>query len=263
MTSLFDLSGQVALITGASRGIGRAIALEMARHGARVVVSSRKLAACEAVVEEIESLGGEAMAVACHVGDKAELQQLVDATFARYGRIDCLVCNAAVNTHFGPSLGMSDDSYDKIMDTNVRSTFWLCNMVLPQMADRREGTVILLASVAGLAGNGKIGVYGMSKAATMQLARNLAVEWGRHNVRINCIAPGVVRTDFARALWSDERLYQRLIEQYPLRRIGAPRDVAGVAVFLASRASDWMTGQTLVIDGGGAIMGPENAIDPS
>ncbi len=263
MTSLFDLTGQVALITGASRGIGRAIAIEMARHGAKVVVSSRKLAACEAVVEEIENEGGEALAVACHVGDKAQLQSLVDTTLQHFGRIDTLVCNAAVNTHFGPSLDISDESFDKIMQTNVRSAFWLCNLVLPQMADRRDGTIILLGSVAGLAGNSKIGVYGISKAATMQLTRNLAVEWGPHNVRINCIAPGVVRTEFARALWADPKLHQRLIQQYPLQRIGEPRDVAGAAVFLASRASDWMTGQTLVLDGGGGISGPENSQDPS
>jgi NAD(P)-dependent dehydrogenase (short-subunit alcohol dehydrogenase family) len=259
--SLFDLSGKVALITGSTRGIGKAIAVEMARHGARVTVSSRKEDACAAVAAEITAAGGEALPFACNIGRKGDLQALVSETLARWRQIDILVCNAAINPYFGPAIGVSDDAFDKIMNTNVRSNFWLCNMVVPQMAARKDGAVIIVSSVAGLSGNGMIGVYGISKAADMQLARNLAVEWGPHNVRVNCLAPGVVRTDFARALWSDPRLYEQLVRQYPLRRIGEPEDIAGAAVFLASRAGAFMTGQTLVLDGGGLVSGPEHALD--
>ncbi len=258
---MFDLTGKVALITGSTRGIGKAIAVAMAAAGARVTVSSRKEDACQAVAAEITAAGGEALPFACNIGRKAELQALVDATLARFGQIDVLVCNAAINPYFGPALGVSDDAFDKIMNTNVRSNFWLCNMVVPQMAGRKDGAVVIVSSVAGLAGNGKIGVYGISKAAELQLARNLAVEWGPHNVRVNCLAPGVIRTDFAKALWSDPKLYEQLVRQYPLRRIGEPEDVAGAAVFLASAAGRFMTGQTLVIDGGGSVSGPENALE--
>jgi NAD(P)-dependent dehydrogenase (short-subunit alcohol dehydrogenase family) len=258
---LFDLSGKVALITGSTRGIGKAIAVEMAKHGARVTVSSRKAEACQEVAAEIAAAGGEALPFACNVGRKAELQALVDETLARWGRIDVLVCNAAINPYYGPAAGITDEAFDKVMNTNVRSNFWLCNMVLPQMAERRDGAVIIVASVAGVSGNGKIGVYGISKAADMQLARNLAVEWGPHNIRVNCLAPGVVRTDFARALWSNEKLYNQLIRQYPLRRIGEPEDIAGAAVFFASAAGRFVTGQTLVMDGGGTISGAESAFE--
>ena len=259
--SLFDLSGKVALITGSTRGIGKAIAEQMASMGAKVTVSSRKKEACIAVAAEITASGGEAFPFACNIGRKAELQALVDATVAKFGRIDVLVCNAAINPYFGPALGVSDEAFDKIMGTNVKSNFWLCNMVVPQMATRREGAVIIVSSVAGLSGNSMIGVYGISKAADMQLARNLAVEWGPHNVRVNCLAPGVIRTDFARALWEDPRLHEQLVRQYPLRRIGEPDDVAGAAVLLASAAGRFITGQTLVIDGGGSVSGPENSLD--
>jgi NAD(P)-dependent dehydrogenase (short-subunit alcohol dehydrogenase family) len=257
--SIFDLSGKVALITGSTRGIGKAIATQMSAHGARVVVSSRKEDACAAVAAEITAAGGEALAHACNIGRKPDLQGLVDATLAKWARIDILVCNAAVNTHFGPSLDVPDEAFDKIMNTNVRSNFWLCNLVLPQMAERRDGVVIIVSSVAGLTGNDRLGTYGLSKAADMQLARNLAVEWGPRNIRANCLAPGVIRTDFARALWSDPQTYARLIRRYPLRRIGEPDDVAGAAVFLASRAGNFISGQTLVIDGGGTISGSESA----
>lgn len=259
--SMFDLSGKVALITGSTRGIGKAIAVEMARQGAKVTVSSRKADACAAVAAEISANGGEALPFACNIGRKPELQALVDATLARWGRIDILVCNAAINPYFGPSAEIPDEAFDKVMATNVRSNHWLCNMVVPQMAARRDGAVIIISSIAGLIGNTKLGIYGISKAADMQLARNLAVEWGPFNVRANCIAPGVVRTDFARALWTDPVLYAQLVKHYPLRRIGEPEDIAGAAVFFASNAGRFVTGQTLVMDGGGTISGAENAPD--
>lgn len=250
MPSLFDLSGQVAVITGSSRGIGRAIAERMAEHGARVVVSSRKADACEAVAEAIRARGGEALVAPCNISRKEELQGLVDATLARWGRIDALVCNAAVNPHFGPSAGIPDDAWDRIMASNIRSNHWLCNMALPGMAERGAGSVVVVSSIAGLRGSTSLGAYGISKAADMQLVRNLAVEWGPRGIRANCIAPGLVRTDFARALWEDPANLARRTRDTPLQRIGEPDEIAGAAVFLASRAGSFMTGQTIVIDGG-------------
>jgi NAD(P)-dependent dehydrogenase (short-subunit alcohol dehydrogenase family) len=251
--SLFDLQGKVAVVTGSSRGIGRAIAERLAEHGARVVVTSRKLDACEEVVKAIKGAGGEAFAHACNIGRKEELQALVNAAIQKWGGIDVLVCNAAVNPYFGPSIDMPDDAYDKVMNSNVRSNFWLCNMVLPQMVGRGGGSIIVISSVAGLIGSPSLAVYGLSKAADMALVRNLCVEWGPKNIRANCIAPGLVRTDFARALWENPDTYAHTVKAYPLRRIGEPDEIAGAAVFLAGPSGSFMTGQTLVIDGGGVI----------
>jgi NAD(P)-dependent dehydrogenase (short-subunit alcohol dehydrogenase family) len=255
--SMFELSGKVALVTGSSRGIGKAIAVQMAAHGARVVISSRKAESCEAVAAEIGATGGTAMAHACHVGHKEELRALVDATLAKWGRIDIVVCNAAANPHFGPSITLSDEAFDKVIHTNLRSNLWLCNMTLPAMAERQDGVVIIVSSVAGLIGSANLGAYGISKAADMQLARNLAVEWGPHNIRVNCIAPGVIRTHFAKALWADPQRAAALARRYPLRRLGEPDDVAGIAVMLAARSGNFITGQTVVVDGGGLISGGE------
>ncbi len=254
---LFSLDGKVAVVTGASRGIGKAIAQQLAARGARTVVASRKLESCEAVAAEINAAGGTACALACHIGHKAELQALVDATLARWGQIDVLVCNAAVNPVFGPSAKVSDEAFDKVMRTNLYSTVWLCNMVLPGMAQRRDGAVIIISSVGGLVGSASLGAYCISKAADMQLARNLAVEWGPHNVRVNCIAPGIIRTQFSRALWADPARAAGFARMNPLRRLGEPEDVAGAAVLLASRAGNYITGQTLVVDGGALIGGNE------
>jgi NAD(P)-dependent dehydrogenase (short-subunit alcohol dehydrogenase family) len=254
---MFDLSGKVALITGSSRGIGKAIAVQMAAHGARVVISSRKTESCEAVAGEIRAAGGTAMARACHVGHKQELQALVDATLAQWGRVDIVVGNAAANPHFGPSVTLSDQAFEKVIHTNLRSNLWLCNMTLPAMAERKDGVVIIVSSVAGFIGSANLGAYGISKAADMQLARNLAVEWGPHNIRVNCIAPGIIRTHFSQALWADPQRAAAFARMNPLRRLGDPDDVAGVAVLLASRAGDFITGQTLVVDGGGLIGGGE------
>ena len=247
---LFRLDGKVAVVTGASRGIGRAIAERLAEHGARVVVSSRKLEACQQVVDAIRARGGEAVARVCHIGRKEDLQALVSSTEAEWGGIDVLVCNAAVNPYFGPAAGMSDEAFDRVMAANVRSTFWLANMALPGMAERGGGSVIIISSVGGFQGSNKIGAYNISKAAEMQIARNIAIEWGRQGIRANCIAPGLVRTDFARALWEDPAILARTVKHSPLGRIGEPDEIAGAAVFLASPASGFMTGQTIVIDGG-------------
>ena len=250
---MIDLKGKVALITGSSRGIGKAIAEQYAAHGARVVISSRKAEACEQVARELTDQGFEAIAVPCHIGDKGELQKLVDATMKQWGRIDVLVANAATNPVYGTMAELSDEAYDKIMNTNVKSTWQLCNMVLPQMAERGDGAVILLSSIAALRGNTVIGCYGMSKAAEAALARNLALEWGPHNIRINSIAPGLVKTDFAKALWEDPERLKRVENETPLRRIGEPDDIAGVALFLGSRMGAYVTAQTIVADGGETV----------
>ena len=250
MPPLFDLTGQVAVITGASRGIGRAIALRMAEHGARVVVSSRKLEACNAVVAEIQAQHGQAIAHACNIAHKPELQSLVDRALQAYGRIDTLVCNAAVNPHFGPLATIQDDAWDRIMGSNVRSNLWLANMVAPGMAARGSGSIIVISSIAGLRGSPTLGAYGVSKAADMQLVRALAVEWGPRGVRANTIAPGLVRTDFARALWDDPALLHARTRDTPPHRIGEPDEIAGTAILLASPAGAFITGQTIVIDGG-------------
>ncbi|MGA9865502.1 MAG: glucose 1-dehydrogenase [Acetobacteraceae bacterium] len=250
MASLFDLTGKVAIVTGSSKGIGRAIAERMAEHGAKVVVSSRKADACEQVAGGIRERGGEATVIPCHIARKDELRNLVDKTTALWGGVDVLVCNAAVNPYLGPAAGASDDVYERVMGANVRSNFWLCNMVLPGMAERGGGSVIIISSIGGLRGSAQLGLYAISKAADMQLARNIAVEWGPRNVRANAIAPGLVRTDFARALWEDPELYRKRTKGTPLQRIGEPDEIAGAAVFMASKAGSFLTGQTIVIDGG-------------
>jgi NAD(P)-dependent dehydrogenase (short-subunit alcohol dehydrogenase family) len=251
--SPFDLTGKVALITGSSRGIGRSIAEIMAGLGARVVVSSRKAEACEPVAADIRAAGGEAMVVPCNISRKAEVQNLVEESARRLGPIDILVCNAAVNPVYGPMGELSDEAFDKVMGANVKSNLWLCNLAIPGMAERGGGAVVIVSSIAGLRGTEMIGAYGISKAADFALARNLAVEWGPRNVRVNCIAPGLIRTDFARALWEDEGRLARRNEATPLRRIGVPSEIGGIAAFLASPAASFITGQVIVADGGVTI----------
>jgi len=251
--SLFDLTGKSAVVTGSTKGIGRSIAEALARAGAGVVVSSRKADKCEEVAGAIRAEGLDATAIPCHIGKREDVEQLVSETKKRYGKIDVLVCNAAVNPYYGPMSGLTDDAFTKVMDSNVRSNLWLCNLVIPEMAARRDGSVIIVSSIAGLRGSQHLGIYAISKAADFQLARNLAVEWGPKNVRVNCIAPGLVRTDFAKALWENPETLARAESTTPLRRIGEPDDIAGAAVLLASRAGNWMTGQVIVIDGGVTI----------
>jgi NAD(P)-dependent dehydrogenase (short-subunit alcohol dehydrogenase family) len=253
---MFDLAGQVAIITGSSRGIGRSIAECMSRFGAKVVISSRKGDACEGVAQSIRDGGGEAIAQTCNVSDKAQLQALVDVTIAKWGRIDILVCNAALNPYFGPMSRMPDDAYDKIMLGNVKSNFWLCNMVAPHMAENNGGNIIVVSSIGGNQGSATLGVYGMTKAADFSLVKNLAIEWGSKGIRANCIAPGLIKTDFSRALWQNADLLRAVEKGTPLQRIGLPDDIGGVAAFLASRAAAYITGQTLVVDGGLTIKEP-------
>jgi len=252
---LFDLTGKVAVITGSSKGIGKAIAERLAEHGARVVISSRKAGPCEEVAQAINAAHGEgrAIAVPANIASKEDLQRLVDETERAFGQIDVLVCNAASNPYAGPMGGISDDQFGKILQNNVVSNHWLIQMVAPKMLERGEGSIIVVSSIGGLRGNGLIGAYNISKAADMQLARNLAVEYGPRGVRVNCIAPGLVQTDFAKYLWENPAILKATTDPMPMQRIGQPDEIAGAAVYLASKASTYMTGQTLVVDGGVTI----------
>jgi len=254
---LFNLTGKVAIITGSTRGIGRAIAEAYAAAGARVVISSRRQAACEEVAAAINACHGEerAIAIAASISDKAALEAMVTETGKRLGGIDLLVCNAATNPYYGPMAGISDEQFRKIFDNNVLANHWLISMIAPEMIARRDGAIILISSIGGLVGSDVIGAYNISKAADFQLVRNLAVELGPHNVRINAIAPGVMRTDFARALWEDPKAEAALQKATPLGRIGEPEEIAGAALFLAAKAATYMTGQTIVVDGGATARG--------
>jgi NAD(P)-dependent dehydrogenase (short-subunit alcohol dehydrogenase family) len=250
----FDLTGKVAVITGSSRGIGRSIAEHMAALGAKVVVSSRKAEACEDVASGIRAAGGDALVIPCNIGRRAECEALIKGTLDKWGRIDSLVCNAAVNPYYGPTSGLSDEAFDKIMGSNVKSNIWLSNLAAPHMIKQGQGgTIIIVSSIGGLKGNTIIGAYGISKAADFALARNLACEYGVHNIRVNCIAPGLIKTDFAKALWEDEKAVAQRNAVTPLRRIGEPDEIGGIAAFLASKAASFITGQAIVADGGVTI----------
>ncbi len=252
---LFDLTGKVAIITGSSRGIGKAIAERMAQHGAKVVISSRKLEPCEEVAATLNAKhgAGTAIAVPANIASKDHLQNLVDETLKAFGQVDICVCNAASNPYYGPLAGISDDQFRKILDNNIISNHWLIGMVAPAMRERKDGAIIIVSSIGGLRGNAIIGAYNISKAADFQLARNLAHEFGPDNVRVNCIAPGLIKTDFAKALWDDPATLERSTKGVPLRRIGEPDELAGAAIYLASKAGSFMTGQALVVDGGATI----------
>lgn len=253
--TLFDLRGKSAVVTGSSRGIGRAIAERLAEHGARVVISSRKTAACQATAQAINDRHGEerAIVIPASISSKDELQRLADGAVEAFGRVDVLVCNAASNPYFGPMAGITDEQFGKILTNNVVANHWLISMLAPAMVERREGSIIIVSSIGGMRGSPVIGAYNVSKAADFQLARNLAVEFGPSNVRVNCIAPGLIQTDFARALWEDPEILKQAVAPTPLRRIGQPDEIAGAAVFLASQAGSYVTGQALVVDGGATI----------
>ena len=255
MTNPFDLAGKVAVVTGSSKGIGRAIVECLAGMGAKVVVSSRKKEPCEAVAAGIRQNGGEATVITCNVSRREEVEALVEGTNKHFGGIDIMVCNAAVNPVFGPLATLTDEAFDKIMSANVKAAIWLANLVCPVMAARGGGALIIISSIGGMRGSEMLGAYGISKAADFSLARSLAVEWGPKNIRVNCVAPGLIKTDFARALWDNPQLLAQTEAKTPLARIGEPDDIGGIAVFLASRAGAFVTGQTLVADGGITITG--------
>jgi NAD(P)-dependent dehydrogenase (short-subunit alcohol dehydrogenase family) len=247
---MFDLSGKVAVITGSSKGIGKSIAIEMAKQGAKVVISSRKAPACEEVVAEIKKAGGTAISVPANISDKAQLERLVAETRKQLGPIDIVVCNAASNPYYGATEDMPDEAFDKIMRNNILSNIWLIKMALPDMRAKKDGSIIIISSIGGLRGTPIIGAYGISKAADMALTRNLAIELGGDNIRVNTIAPGLIKTDFAKALWEDEKNLAKRLERQPLKRLGEPDDIGGIAVMLSSRAGKFMTGQVIVADGG-------------
>jgi NAD(P)-dependent dehydrogenase (short-subunit alcohol dehydrogenase family) len=251
--NLFDLSGKVAIITGSSRGIGRAIAEAIAEAGGRVVISARNAAPCEEAAAAIRAKGGEAIAVTARISDKAQLENLVAKTREAWGRIDILVCNAAVNPHYGSLEGLTDEVFERMMVNNVLSNLWLSRMVAPDMRERRDGAIIFIISTAALRASTMLGMYGVTKAADYALCRNLAAEWGPDNVRVNCIAPSVVTTQFARVLYEDPERRAAREAGTLLRRLAEPEDLAGVALMLASRAGNYITGQTIVVDGGTTI----------
>src|SRR3982074_1898041 len=232
----FDLTGKAAVITGSSRGIGRASAELLAKLGAKVVISSRKAEACQEVADGIKKAGGDAHVIPCNISRRDEVEALIAGATKHYGKIDILVCNAAVNPYYGPLLDIKDEAFDKIMGSNVKSNIWLCSLAIPP--------------IGGLRGSTVIGSYGISKAADFALCRSLAGEWGPKGVRVNCVAPGLVKTDFARALWEDEERLKHRCATTPLRRIVEPDEIAGAVAYLASDASTFMTGQTIVVDGG-------------
>ncbi len=252
---LFRLDGQTALVTGGSRGIGRAIALQMAKAGASVIINGRKAAPCEAVVTEIRTAGGEAKALPFNISKPEDATALAHASVQAFGKVDIFVGNAAANPHFGPVLDVEPAAFDKIIETNIKANLLICQALIPAMSDRQGGCVIFVTSIAGLQASDGLGIYGMSKAAEAALMRNLAAEHGPSGVRVNCIAPGLVKTDFARALWEDPEKLEKTTSAYPLRRMGTPDEVAGAAIWLASPAGGFVTGQTIVVDGGVSIVG--------
>ena len=251
--TLFDLSGKTAVVTGSSRGIGKAIAMRMADYGAKVMVSSRKIDACNLVVEEIKKSGSEAYACECNISSKEALQNLCDVSLEQLGKIDILVLNAASNPYYGPLKNIPDEAFDKIMNNNVKSNLWMANMVLPHMETLGGGKVIVISSIAGITGSAVLGAYSISKTADLGLVRSLAAEWGPKNITVNALCPGLIKTDFARALWEDPKVLSEIEANAPLRRIGMPDEVAGAAVLLASEAGAFITGQKIVMDGGVTI----------
>jgi len=254
---MFDLSGKTAIVTGSSKGIGRSIAFAMAEHGAQVVVSSRKVDACQIVANEInkkcEGGPGSAIVIPCNISDKSALQMLVDETKAKLDKIDILVCNAATNPYFGSMQDIPEEAIDKVMDNNIKSNILLCQMVIPEMIERKEGSITIISSIGGIKASTVIGAYNVTKAADIMLVKNLAAEFGQHNVRTNAIAPGLFRTDFAKALWENPNILKASTAGCPMKRIGEPDEIGGAAVFLASKAASFVNGHTLVVDGGSII----------
>ena len=249
---LFDLTGKVALMTGASKGMGLAMAEGLAECGARVVISSRKLDQCQAAAAGINARLGETrvFAHACNAGSKEQLQGLVDAAHATLGPVDIVVGNAGVNPFYGPMSAIPDEAYDKTMATNVKSNQWLIQMTAPDMIAKGGGSIMITSSVGAFSPSVTLGAYHIAKLAVIGLVRNWAEELGPHHIRVNAICPGLVRTDFAKALWDNEAAKRRAEEQIPLRRLGEAEDFKGVAVFLASQASAYVTGQALTVCGG-------------
>ncbi|TVR23559.1 MAG: glucose 1-dehydrogenase [Anaerolineaceae bacterium] len=250
MDNLFDLNGKVAIVTGSSRGIGLAIAERYAQHGAKVVLSSRKQESLDAVAADMRDKGYDVLPVAAHNGDKEALARLVDATIQHYGGLDIVVNNAATNPHFGNLIDSEDSMWQKTFDVNIMGNFWLCQAAVPAMRRRKGGKIVNIASINGLRPGTFQGIYSMTKAAVISLTKTLAMELAGDNIQVNAIAPGLIKTYFAQAIWDNETVAQSIIERTPQRRIGEPDEIAGMAVYLASAASNFATGQLYVIDGG-------------
>ena len=252
MSALFDLTGRVALLTGASKGMGLSMATSLAQHGAQVVISSRKQDQLDEAAASINTkVGAErAIGIACNIGHKDQLQALVDATHEKCGPIDIVVGNAGVNPHFGSITDIPDDAYEKTMSANVQSNLWLAKMVAPDMVAKGKGSMMFTSSIGAFKPSTTLGTYGMSKLALIGLVRNLAAEFGPEGLRFNAICPGLVKTDFARELWKNPETEKRINREIPLRRLGEPDDFGGLAVYLASDASGYMTGQALTVCGG-------------
>ena len=253
--SLFNLNNKSILITGSSRGIGKSIARHCAIHGANVIISSRKLNICEQTAEEINNEVGKELAhpIAANISDENQLNELVKKTREKLGKIDVLICNAATNPFMGSMLDMPNDKFDKVMNNNIKSNQVLCNIVLPEMIDREDGSIIIISSIAAIKGSAILGAYNISKAADVMIVKNIAAEFGHKNIRANSIAPGLIKTDFAKALWENPDILKTVLGTTPMQRIGEPDEIAGVAVMLASQAGNYINGQTIVVDGGTTI----------
>jgi len=253
--SLFNLKNKSILITGSSRGIGKSIAHQCALHGANVIISSRKLDACEKTANEINNEVGNEVAfpIAANISDESQLDLLVESTRKKLGKIDVLVCNAATNPFMGSMLDMPSEKFDKVMNNNIKSNQVLCNLVLPEMIDRNDGAIIIISSIAAIKGSPILGAYNISKAADVMIVKNIAAEFGNKNIRANSIAPGLIKTDFAKALWENPDILKAVLSTTPMQRIGEPNEIAGVAVMLASDAGNYINGQTIVVDGGTTI----------
>ena len=253
--SLFNLKNKSILITGSSKGIGKAIAYQCAEHGAKVIISSRKLDICEQTAEEINTnLGTEvAYAIPANISDDNQIENLVNETRKKIGKIDVLICNAATNPFMGSMLDMPIEKFDKVMHNNIRSNQILCNLVLPEMISKEDGSIIIISSIAAIKGSPILGAYNISKAADVMIVKNIAAEFGHKNIRANSIAPGLIKTDFAKALWENPDILKTVLSSTPMQRIGVPDEIAGVAVMLASKAGNYINGQTIVVDGGTTI----------
>lgn len=250
MKEELDLSNKVAIVTGASKGIGEAIARLFAAHGAKVVVSSRKQPAVDAVAESIQKDGGDALAIEAHMGKMDSIKGLVDQTINHYGKIDIIVNNAATNPVFGAVESCDEAAFDKIMDVNVKGCFELAKLALPSMKENGGGSIINMSSIGGLKPEPGLGIYSVSKAALVMLTKVMAKEWGRHNIRANVICPGLIKTKFSEALWKNEKVSDHFMKNLPIARIGAPEDIARLSLFLASDASAYSTGGVFTSDGG-------------
>ncbi|EAR01789.1 glucose 1-dehydrogenase [Maribacter sp. HTCC2170] len=251
----FDLTGKVAIITGSSKGIGLSIARGLAENGAKVVISSRKQDAVDTVAEEFRDAGLEAVGIACHIGDGEQRKALIEKTMDKYGRIDILVNNAAINPYYGPLEGSDEVVFDKIMEVNVKAPWLLSNLALTHMKEKGGGSIINISSVEGLRPGFGLGLYSATKSALIMLTKNQAKEWGRYGVRANVLCPGLIKTKFSQGLWADEKLVSGFTKALPLNRIAAPDEMAGMVMLLASDAGSYMTGGVYVADGGYMISG--------